>query len=123
MTGSADSALRAALRALSARKALRLVVLELGERAYFTDHFVICHGTSDRQVKTLAEAVIGQVKEASGKKPSVEGLANGEWVLLDYGDFVVHIFNESAREFYRLESLWFDANEVDPDSLAAEAAG
>ncbi len=118
-----DPSLRAAVTALASRKAGRLVVLELGEEAYFTDHFVICHATSERQMRALSESVQDAVRESTGRKPSIEGAHGSEWILLDYGDFVVHVFSEAARAFYRLESLWLDAETIDPASLAAGAAG
>ncbi len=110
---SPDPTLAAAVRALAARKAERLTVLDLRDMSSFTDFFVICHGTSDRQVKSLAEETIDKVREETRRKPVSEGLHAGEWVLLDYGDFLVHVFNEHAREFYRLESLWGDAPRID----------
>jgi ribosome-associated protein len=122
MVNADNPALRVAVRTLLSRKAERLVVLELGERAYYTDFFVICHGTSDRQVKSLAEEVLETVRKETGARASVEGLLNAEWVLLDFGDFVVHLFSESAREYYRLESLWYDAGELEPGLIAAGAA-
>jgi ribosome-associated protein len=120
---SSDPSLTSALRTLLSRKAQRLVVLRLGERAYYTDFFVICHGTSERQVKSLAEEVVERVKRETGARASIEGLAHAEWVLLDFGDFVVHVFSEAAREFYRLESLWFDAESIDPEQLAVAVDG
>lgn len=109
-----DPVLAAAVRALSSRKAERLSVLDLRDKSSFTDFFVICSGTSDRQVKSLAEETALKVKEETGRRAVIEGLAQGEWVLLDYGDFLVHVFSEQAREFYRLESLWGDAPRLDP---------
>ena len=75
-----------------------------------TEYFVICTGTSDRHVQSLAESVMKFVKEEAGEKPlSTEGLQHGEWVLLDYVNVVVHIFQQEKRDFYRLENLWGDA--------------
>ena len=110
-----DPTLASAVRALSARKVERLVVLDLRDKATFTDYFVICQGTSDRQVKAVAEDVLVKVKEETGRRAVAEGLGQGEWVLLDYGDSLVHIFSEAAREFYRLDSLWGDAPHLDPN--------
>jgi ribosome-associated protein len=109
-----DPTLASAVRALSARKVEQLVVLDLRDKSSFTDYFVICHGTSDRQVKAVAEDVLARVKEETGRRAVSEGLSQGEWVLLDYGDFLVHIFGEAARDFYRLDSLWGDAPHLDP---------
>ena len=116
-----DRTLAVAVRTLAARKAARLVVLDLRDKTSFTDFFVVCHGESDRQVRTLAEDVIVKVKQETNRRPAVEGLAVAEWVLLDYGDFLVHIFSSAAREFYRLENLWGDAAHVDPRAFAAPA--
>jgi ribosome-associated protein len=91
----------------------------------FTDWFVIAHGSSDRQVAAIAEAVEERVKAACARSPRhVEGLRVGEWVLLDYYDFVVHVFQEERRRFFGLERLWGDAPrvEVQPEADAAPAA-
>ena len=78
----------------------------------FTDYFVICSGTSDRQVQAIADAVDGALR-AEGVRPlHVEGYNRAQWVLLDYGDLVVHIFQEETRRFYGLERLWGDAPDV-----------
>lgn len=74
------------------------------------DNFIICHGTSGRQVDAIAQSVEKTVKENTGEKPwHKEGYQNAEWILLDYVDVVVHIFNEQTRKFYNLEGLWADA--------------
>lgn len=114
-----DATLTAVVTTLAARKAERLVIVDLRDKASFTDFFVICHGTSDRQVRSLADEVIDTVKQQTGRRPVAEGLGAAEWILLDYGDFLVHLFNEPAREFYRLESLWADAPRVDPARFGA----
>jgi len=74
------------------------------------NYFVICHGTSSTQVEAIADSVLDEVSKADGGKPwHKEGFENAEWILLDYVDVVVHIFNEDTRSFYNLESLWADA--------------
>jgi ribosome-associated protein len=74
------------------------------------DNFIICHGTSGRQVEAIAESIEKTVKEKTGEKPwHKEGYQNSEWILLDYIDVVVHVFNEQTRKFYNLEGLWADA--------------
>jgi ribosome-associated protein len=79
-----------------------------------TDHFVITHGTNPRQVKTIADEVERRITEAGGPKPlRIEGLDDLSWVLIDYGDFVVHVFSEQARRFYELERLWADVPKVE----------
>jgi len=75
-----------------------------------SDYFIVCHGTSKTQVDAIANAVAEEVKKAIGENPiHKEGLENSEWILMDYFDVVVHIFEESRRDFYNLEKLWADA--------------
>jgi ribosome-associated protein len=89
-------------------------VLTVGEVLAVTEHFVITHGRNTRQVKTIVDEVEHRVAEAGGPRPiRVEGLDDLSWVLMDYGDFVVHVFSEEARHFYELERLWADVPKVD----------
>jgi len=90
-------------------KAHDLVVLDLKGISSATDHFVIASGTSDVQVKAIAEHVRDELKKEDVRAEHVEGTQTGRWVLLDYIDFVVHVFHPEAREFYQLENLWGDA--------------
>lgn len=100
---------RGAVAAALERKAQDLKVLNLGPVSDFTDYFLICSGTSDRQVQAISEA-IQQALAAEGVRPlHVEGQRSGNWVLLDYGDLVAHVFQTEPREFYALERLWSDA--------------
>jgi len=97
------------------KKAEDLVVLDLRKLSDVTDFFVICHGTSDRQVLTIADSIEERLLRTLRVKPaSVEGRRRSEWVLMDYIDFVVHVFVADKREFYRLERLWGDAPRVEP---------
>lgn len=100
------------------RKAQDPVVLDLRSLVSFTDYFVILTGRSDRQVQAIAEHLIEGLKAYQIRPRSIEGLPLGRWVLLDYDDVVVHIFQKSIREFYDLEGLWVDARQV---VLPAEA--
>jgi ribosome-associated protein len=85
----------------------------MGEFLGVTDAFVITHGRNSRQVRTLVDEVERRVKEVSGRSPyAVEGLRDLRWVLMDYGDFLVHIFDEETRPYYDLEHLWGDAPRV-----------
>jgi ribosome-associated protein len=103
-----------AARAAAAKTDESTVVLEVGDVLAITGWFVITSGRNTRQVRTLAEAVEEQVSEAGGPKPlRVEGLDTAQWVLLDYGDVVVHVFLDEAREFYDLERLWRDVPSLD----------
>jgi ribosome-associated protein len=102
-----------AARAADDKRGVDTVVLAVGNVLAITDHFVITHGTNPRQVRTIAEEVERRITEAGGPKPiRIEGLDDLTWVLLDYGDFVVHVFNEEARGFYELERLWADVPKV-----------
>jgi ribosome-associated protein len=103
---------REAVAAAEDRKALDLKVLHLQQVSDFTDYFLICSGSSERQVQAIADAVQERLR-ANGVRPlHVEGYNRGQWVLLDYGDLVVHVFQEEPRRFYALERLWGDAPDV-----------
>jgi len=100
------SPLYEALEAARDRKARDIVLLNLEQVATFTDHFLICSGTSSRQVHGIADEIERRLR-AGGLRPAhIEGYNHAEWVLMDYVDFVVHIFSEKARVFYDLERLW-----------------
>lgn len=102
-----------AVRAAESKKAYDIRVLDVREITSFTDFFVICSGANPRQIQAISEAV-GEELAKRGEHPlSVEGFQNAEWVLADYGDYIVHIFSESAREYYDLERLWRHAREVE----------
>ena len=104
---------RAAVEAALGRKAEDLCVLDLRELSSFTDFFVVAHGHSSRQNAAVAEAVEAALK-ATGRRPlSVEGREAAEWILVDYGSFVVHVFSRAARDRYGLEHLWGDAPRLD----------
>jgi ribosome-associated protein len=103
-----------AARAADDKKGVDTVVLAVGSVLAITEHFVITHGTNSRQVRTIADEVEQRVGAAGGPKPiRIEGLDDLSWVLMDYGDFVVHVFSEDARHFYELERLWADVPKVD----------
>ena len=91
------------------RKAQELVVLDLRGISSATDWFLIASGSSDTQVRSIAEHVIEELRGEGVRPGHVEGLEGGHWVLIDYIDFVVHVFHPQARSFYQLESLWGDA--------------
>ena len=102
-----------AARAAEAKSGEDTAVLAMGELLGLTDAFVITSGRNSRQVKTIVDEVERQVGEMHGRKPvRVEGLADARWVLMDYGDFLVHVFLDEAREFYDLEHLWADAPRI-----------
>lgn len=95
------------------KKAKELVVLRLAYITSFTDYFIICSGSSVRQVQAIVDAVAEQLKKRGVRPMHTEGYATGEWILMDYGTFVVHVFTESSRRFYDLERLWRDAERVE----------
>lgn len=88
------------------KKALDPVVLKIGKFSSIASYFLVAHGTSDRHVKAIAEHVDEALSEAEQRVWHVEGMREGRWVLLDYGDVVVHVFHHEARKFYNLERLW-----------------
>ena len=105
------------------KKAEELTVLDLRGLSDVTDHFVICHGNSDRQVLAIADSIEERLQRSLGLRPAnVEGRRTAEWILMDYIDFVVHVFQAERREFYRLDRLWGDAPQLDL-STVGEGAG
>ena len=101
-----------AVRAAEDKKAVDLTVLDLRKAAGFTDYFLICSGTNPRQVRAIADAVI-EALAADGAKPAhIEGYDRSEWILLDYFDFIVHVFAPETRTFYGLERLWGNAEQI-----------
>jgi ribosome-associated protein len=100
-------------------KANDVVLLDLKEVSDMTDFFVIASGTSDTHVRSTAERVIEELKKEGMAVHHVEGLTQGRWVLLDYVDFVVHLFHPTLRQFYQLERLWSDAEVISVDQQGA----
>ena len=105
----AEAALRLVTAALADRKAIDPIVLDLRGLTAAADYFVIVSGTSDTHVRGMAEHLMAALAPRGVEPHHVEGLTQGRWVLLDYVDFVVHIFHPELREFYQLERLWGDA--------------
>ncbi len=104
-----DITKRAALSALG-RKAEELIILDVRELVSYARYFIICHGSSSRQVAAIADAVRVDVRDELEELPlGIEGMQSGRWVLVDYGDVVVHVFDQHQRSFYDLEGLWVDA--------------
>lgn len=108
------TALRAAIEAADGLKARDLVVLDLRGLNDATDFFLVGSGTSDTHVRGVAHAVLDALARRGQHPHHVEGLPSGRWVLLDFVDFVVHLFHPEARSFYQLERLWADAPVVSP---------
>jgi len=105
------SILRAIIKGVQDKKGLSVTCMDLAKiKSSICDYFVVCHGTSNTHVSAIAESIVEKVIEETGIKPSRrEGIANSEWILIDYLDVVVHIFQKQIRDYYRLEDLWADA--------------
>ena len=102
-----------AVRAADEKKAHEILVLRLSAITEFMDYFIICTGNSTRQTQAIADAVTEELKKIKTRPLHTEGYNNAEWILIDYGAFVVHIFTEQSRSFYDLERLWRDAEKVE----------
>jgi ribosome-associated protein len=102
-----------AVRAAEDKQAANLMVLDLRKAAGFTDYFVIATGNNARQVRAIADAVLEALGDTGAKPAHVEGYDRSEWILLDYFDFIVHVFAPETRMFYGLERLWGNAERID----------
>jgi ribosome-associated protein len=112
-----------AVKAVEDKKGEDLAILEMDRSSgAFTDYFVLCSGTNPRQIQAISDEVEKQLNELGVRPNSLEGYNQAEWVLLDYVDFVVHIFSARARRFYDLERLWKSARHLKPADLARKAA-
>ena len=109
-----DEEVKLAIASASEKKAFDIIALDLREVTSFAEFFVIASGTNQRQVQAISNEINEKLKEQLKARPlRIEGYASGEWILLDYGDFIIHIFEQKAREFYDLERLWRDAKKVE----------
>jgi ribosome-associated protein len=112
-----------AVRAIEGKKGEDVVILEMDKNSgAFTDYFVVCSGTNPRQIQAIADDVQKQMAQVGQRPNSVEGYTQAEWVLLDYVDFVLHVFSERARKFYDLERLWKSARKLTPSDLSKKPA-
>ncbi len=112
-----DADVQLAVRCAGDKKAVDIKVLDLRQIATFTEYFIIASGSNQRQVQAISDEINEQLKkQLNSRAIRIEGHAAGEWVLLDYGDFIVHVFDKEAREFYDLERLWLDAGRVEVPS-------
>ena len=109
--------LRRAIIAAQDRKAVDLDVLDLQGVCAFTDYFVICSGTSSRHTQAICDAIVEELEKSGASPAHIEGRGTAEWMLLDYVNFVVHIFSQRARAFYDLNRLWKSAGKVDIQEL------
>ena len=119
---SSDPTLDLYINAVTGKKAMDLVVLDVRELTSVSDIFIICSGRSNRQVSAIAEHIQVNLKKHDIKPLSVEGKREGHWVLLDYGHVVIHVFYEPVRAFYDLEGLWIDAKRIESEHLLSDPA-
>ena len=104
------------------KKAERIEILDIGEKVDYADFLVLMSGRSDRQVRSVADGVIETLREQGHRPGSVEGMPQGQWVLVDYSDVIVHVFVDEARRYYDLEGLWMDATRVPFENARADGA-
>jgi ribosome-associated protein len=109
-------------RIVTDRKAIDVVVLDMRDVSSITDYFLICSGGSERQVRAIADAVDEESGALGLASLGVEGYREGHWILIDYGDVIVHVFLQETREYYDLERLWANAPRVDPSGEVAGVA-
>jgi len=105
------------VKVLSEKKAVDIRVIRIDKLSVVADYFIICNGTSSTQIKALADEVEYRLSERGATPLHREGYRFGNWVLLDYGSVVIHIFHKETRDFYKLERLWADGEELDPSSF------
>ena len=94
------------------KKSSDVVILEVGHLTSIAGYFVFCSGNSERQINSIAEAIHSEIRKVFKGRAAIEGTKSGRWVLLDYGDIIVHIFHEETRAFYGIENMWRDANQI-----------
>jgi ribosome-associated protein len=112
--------IRSAAQAALDKKAFDLVGLDVGELTSYTDGFLFCSAASERQVNAIVDEITKRLRDSGVRPLHSEGAARSDWVLLDFGDFVAHIFTENRRSFYALDSLWGDATKIDSEALGVE---
>lgn len=116
MTDPIQSRVRAAVKAAQDKKAEELSVLAVAKLTSIADYFILCTATNERQAQAIADSILDRLREELHVKPLlVEGTTPGRWILIDFGDFIAHIFTEDCRRFYGLERLWGDAPNVTAD--------
>ena len=120
-TDTLTSQLTTAIAACQDKKAEELTILQMDKNSgAFTDYFVICSGSNPRQIQAISDEVELRLKRAGTYPNNIEGYKQAEWVLLDYVDFVVHVFSATARSYYDLERLWRTAKKMEPAELTAK---
>jgi ribosome-associated protein len=109
-------------RIVTDRKAMDVVVLDMRDASSITDYFLICSGGSERQVRAIADAIDEQLGPSGIASLGIEGYREGHWILMDYGDVIVHVFSEETRDYYDLERLWANAPKIDLSGEIASVA-
>ena len=101
------------IKILDGKKAINIKMLDIRELTTMADYFIVCSGNSTTQIKAISDEVSEEMAKLGIKPIGREGFATASWVLIDYGDVIVHVFNHESRDFYSIEHLWADAKEVD----------
>lgn len=114
------SDLKRAIELAQERKGVEITLLDLKGVSNATDYFLLVNGTSDTHVRSIADHIIDEMRKDGNRADHIEGLRSGRWVLIDYIDFVIHVFHPAAREFYQLERLWGDAPATSIEEEAVE---
>ncbi len=117
MSNTSEADLDLYINAALGKKAINLVALDVHNLTSFADVFILCSGRSNRQVNAIAEHIQTDLKKHKIKPLSVEGVGDGQWVLLDYGHVIIHVFYDPVREFYDLEGLWLDARRIETPAM------
>ena len=120
MNGHIEADLDIYVKSALGKKARDPVLLDVRHLTSLADAFLICHGTSNRQVSAIAEHIQRDLRDQGIKALSVDGMKEGHWVLMDYGHIIIHVFFEGTRSFYNLEGLWSDARRIQTASLQNE---
>lgn len=111
---------KAAVKVLDAKKGNNIKVLKIDEKTTIGDYFVICSGSSSTQIRTLADEVEYQLKQGGVPHVNLQGTDSDEWKIIDCFEVIVHVFSNEARDFYKLEKLWADAEEINIENLLSE---
>ena len=117
MSNTIEADLDLFINAALGKKAINVVALDVHNLTSFADTFIICSGRSNRQVNAIAEHIQKDLKKHKIKPLSVEGVGDGQWVLMDYGHIIIHVFYDSVRDFYDLEGLWLDARRIETPAM------
>lgn len=109
--------IKQAVKGIEDKKGLDIIIFDIRELLSYTDYIILCSGTSDKHVQAVADNISQEVTKAGGQNYGTEGAKEGAWVLLDFGDIIVHVFKEEVREYYKLEELWKNGKVIDPTTI------